>query len=489
MPIVVPVRFRYATIDLWFDPVSIPVHRGDHVIVTTERGIEIGLAVDEAFNVNEETLRAPLKEVLRVATEEDIAHANELSEKAQEAFTVFKQTAEAHELEMKPVACEYLFGGEKIVCYFAADDRVDFRELVKDLSSIYKMRVDMRQIGVRDQARLVGGFGHCGQELCCKRFGREFDPVSIRMAKAQDLALNPSKISGACGRLMCCLRYEFEAYKDFKSRAPKDGGLIDTPLGTAKVVGFDTPRENILLRLEDGKNFTVPLKKMCCKKSGEGSCCSGCTSDANTEQKDMPRPDAVTLEQLATIDDQGLKLLLSQLETQRAMEEMDAQQSHRSEASSGTSECKSRSDRRVRKKADTSEGARQSAGDDKIAPSRSTRVRRRVRSDAHEGGSQQGGSTSKEAVTTPSRGAATSGRKPAGRTVRARTKASDLATQHADRPAESVVQPGTQQQTTRRVRRRTSSQTSSQHAQSQHKVEGQERKVRRRRRPGDQGGA
>ncbi len=318
MPIVVPVRLRYANIDLWFDPDEIVCHRGDHVIVQTERGQEMGLVIDEAFNVNEEELRAPLKPVLKVADEQDLERANELSIKAEGALSTFRDAVDKSGLDMKPVACEYLFDGDKIVCYFAADERVDFRELVRDLASSYKMRVDMRQIGVRDEARMVGGFGHCGQELCCKRFGGMFEPVSIRMAKEQDLPLNPSKISGACGRLMCCLRYEFDAYKDFKSRSPKRGALIDTPLGTAKVIDFNTPRELLTLCLENGKQFDVPLKGMCCKDKA-GKCCSCC----NEQGKQIARPSVVTREVLDKIDDNNLQLLLSQFETEQALSDLD----------------------------------------------------------------------------------------------------------------------------------------------------------------------
>ena len=149
---------------------------------------------------------------------------------------VFRELVAEHKLDMKPIDVEYLFDGDKVVFYFVAEERVDFRELVKDLASRFHARIDMRQVGVRDEARMVGGLGHCGEQLCCVRFGGEFQPVSIRMAKEQDLPLNPLKISGLCGRLMCCLRYEFEAYKDYKGRAPKKGAIIETPLGLAKVV-------------------------------------------------------------------------------------------------------------------------------------------------------------------------------------------------------------------------------------------------------------
>jgi hypothetical protein len=177
---------------------------------------------------------------------------------------------------MKPVDVEYLFGGDKVIFYFSAEERVDFRDLVKDLAGQFKARIDMRQVGVRDEARMVGGIGHCGQQLCCSRFTGDFQPVSIRMAKEQDLPLNPLKISGLCGRLMCCLRYEFDAYKDFKSRAPKRGAMIETPAGLAKVSGLDTPRETVTMRVEGGDTVTVPLASMTC---GKGCGCP-CKVDA-----------------------------------------------------------------------------------------------------------------------------------------------------------------------------------------------------------------
>ena len=185
----------------------------------------------------------------------------------------YRELVEKHNLDMKPIDVEYLFGGDKIVFYFSSEERVDFRELVRELANEFKARIDMRQIGVRDEARLVGGVGHCGQQLCCARLGGDFQPVSIRMAKEQDLPLNPLKISGLCGRLMCCLRYEYDAYKDFKTRAPKRGSLVDTPLGTGKVSDLNTPKETVSVKLEDGSSFTVPLASMCCSK-GTGCPCS-----------------------------------------------------------------------------------------------------------------------------------------------------------------------------------------------------------------------
>ena len=172
---------------------------------------------------------------------------------------MFKQMAAEASEDMHPVSVEFLLDGDKAVFYFEAEERVDFRELVRRLAAHFHVRIDMRQIGVRDEARMVGGLGHCGQELCCKRLGGEFCPVSIRMAKEQDLSLNPQKISGVCGRLMCCLRYEFDAYKDFKSRAPKQNSQVETPAGMAKVVDLDVPREIVSLKVEGEKPVRVPL--------------------------------------------------------------------------------------------------------------------------------------------------------------------------------------------------------------------------------------
>lgn len=262
MPKVAVVRLRYVSKDYWFSPAGLAIEEGDHVLVETARGREIGLVVEELREVADKEIQQPLKPVLRIATQADLDQADEMNRRGEEAMPVFRELIAKHKLDMKPVRVEFMFTGDYATFYFAADDRVDFRNLVRDLAAQFKVRVDMRQIGVRDEARMLGGLGHCGEELCCARLGGEFQPVSIRMAKEQDLPLNPSKISGLCGRLMCCLRYEFEAYKDFKGRAPKKNALIDTPMGMAKVVEFDTPREQLRLRMEDGSSLVVPLSSM-----------------------------------------------------------------------------------------------------------------------------------------------------------------------------------------------------------------------------------
>jgi len=258
---------------LWFDPSGYEPVEGDSVIVETERGIEIGVVVKAPHDLDASALPAALKPVKRIADAEDLAYAKELEGKEKEAMPVFRQMVGEYKLDMKPIDVEYLFGGDKVVFYFVSEERVDFRDLVKDLASRFRTRIDMRQVGVRDEARMVGGLGHCGEQLCCVRFGGEFQPVSIRMAKEQDLPLNPLKISGLCGRLMCCLRYEFDAYKDYKSRAPKRGAIIETPLGLAKVSELNTPRETVGMKFEDGRRVTVPLAEMGCSK-GTGCPCT-----------------------------------------------------------------------------------------------------------------------------------------------------------------------------------------------------------------------
>ena len=310
MPTVIPVKFAYAARDLWFDPAGTGAQEGDHVICATERGHEIGLATSDAREVAPEELsatigHAQLRDVVRIATDEDLERAEELARRGEESLPAFRRHVSESGLDMKPVGVEYLFDGEKAVCYFAAEERVDFRQLVRDLSREFHVRIDMRQIGVREEAAIVGGYGHCGQELCCRRFATGFDPVSIRMAKEQDLPLNSTKISGACGRLMCCLRYEFEAYRDFKGRAPKRNAVIDTPLGKAKIVEYDTPKEQLCLRLESGKQIRVALADMTASEAAH----------KKSEELGCPcRPDTVTREVLDRLESPDVQMALAELD-------------------------------------------------------------------------------------------------------------------------------------------------------------------------------
>ena len=262
---IAPVRLAFNPKTLWFDAAGFELHVNDKVVVQTARGLEFGTVANAPFDMEKEDmgkLKSPLKPVKRLATDEDVVRSDELAEKGRAALPTFKSIAAETVPEMNPVAVEFMFDGDKAVFYFESEDRVDFRGLVKKLASEFHVRVDMKQIGVRDEARIVGGIGHCGQELCCRRLGGNFDPVSIRMAKEQDLSLNPQKISGLCGRLMCCLRYEYEAYKDFHSRAPKKNAKIETPDGEGKVVEMNVPREVISIKVGDEKPVRVPLADM-----------------------------------------------------------------------------------------------------------------------------------------------------------------------------------------------------------------------------------
>ncbi len=259
---IAPIRLAYNPKTLWFDPGDLELGKEDPVVVSTARGLEFGRMADDVFEADEaqvKKLKTALKPVKRLASEEDVARAEEMCRRSEEALPVFKQMAAEASEDMHPVSVEFLLDGDKAVFYFEAEERIDFRELVRKLAARFHVRIDMRQIGVRDEARMVGGIGHCGQELCCKRLGGEFCPVFIRMAKEQGLSLNPQKISGLCGRLMCCLRYEFDAYKDFKGRAPKLNATVQTPAGPAKVVDHDVPREIVSLKVEGEKPVKVPL--------------------------------------------------------------------------------------------------------------------------------------------------------------------------------------------------------------------------------------
>ena len=263
---IAPVNLAYNPKTLWFDARDLEPGRHDFVVVLTARGLELGHMAGAVFEATEEDvakLKSPLKPVKRIATEDDIAQGEEMERLGKEALPIFREMAAETNEDMRPISVEYLLEGDKAVFYFEAEDRVDFRDLVRNLAAHFHVRVDMRQIGVRDEARMVGGYGHCGQQLCCCRMGGEFCPVSIRMAKEQDLSLNPQKISGVCGRLMCCLRYEYDTYKEFKSGAPKQNAVISTPDGPAKVTGLDVPREMVLLRTEeDHKTVKIPLSDM-----------------------------------------------------------------------------------------------------------------------------------------------------------------------------------------------------------------------------------
>lgn len=228
---VIGVRFRRAGKIYYFDPAGYEVKTGQNVIVETARGVEYGNVVLGSRNVEEDKIVTPLKPVIRVATKEDDDINKKNLDKAKEAFDICLKKISKHELEMKLVDCEFTFDNNKVLFYFTADGRIDFRDLVKDLASVFKTRIELRQIGVRDETKVIGGIGICGRTLCCNSYLSEFSPVSIKMAKEQNLSLNPSKISGVCGRLMCCLRNEQEAYEELNKKLPDIGDFVRTKDG------------------------------------------------------------------------------------------------------------------------------------------------------------------------------------------------------------------------------------------------------------------
>lgn len=228
---VIGVRFRAAGKIYYFDPADRQIKIGDHVIVETARGIEYGYVVLGNREVDETKVIPPLKPVIRMATDEDRAIEAKNKEKEKEAFKICQEKIKKHNLEMKLIDAEYTFDNNKVLFYFTADGRIDFRELVKDLAAVFRTRIELRQIGVRDETKIRGGIGVCGRELCCHTYLSEFAPVSIKMAKEQNLSLNPSKISGVCGRLMCCLTNEEETYEELNSHLPSIGDYVTTPEG------------------------------------------------------------------------------------------------------------------------------------------------------------------------------------------------------------------------------------------------------------------
>lgn len=262
----VGVRFKKAGKIYYFDPDELDIKLEDNVIVETIRGIEFGEVVLGVREVPEDQIVAPLKKVLRIATEEDKKVYQENKNKEKDALAICLQKVQQHNLDMKLIDVEYTFDNNKIIFYFTADGRVDFRELVKDLASVFKTRIELRQIGVRDESKMIGGVGPCGRALCCSSFLGDFAPVSIKMAKEQSLSLNPAKISGICGRLMCCLKYEQEAYEYARRIVPRIGSIVDTPEGKGDVVDNNILKETVKVMLELQENNIRVVKDFSIKE-------------------------------------------------------------------------------------------------------------------------------------------------------------------------------------------------------------------------------
>lgn len=258
MAIIIGVKFKGAGEVYYFDPDEAILNAGDYVVVETSRGIECGTVTFGNREINDDGLNRPLKKIIRPATAEDIAHLEENRKKEEKAYGICLKKIIEHNLKMKLVTVEYTFDNNKILFYFTADGRVDFRELVKDLAGIFRTRIELRQIGVRDESKMLGGLGICGREFCCKGFLSDFQPVSIKMAKEQGMSLNPVKISGTCGRLMCCLKYEQEAYSDLLKKTPKIGAYVSTPDGKGTVVDQNLIKGILNVQLQ--KNPDSPPK-------------------------------------------------------------------------------------------------------------------------------------------------------------------------------------------------------------------------------------
>lgn len=254
---IIGVKFKPAGKTYYFDPLDLDIKDGGNVIVETSRGIEYGRVVIGRKEMGEDSIKKPLKGVIRIATPEDDKRNAENREKEKTAYEICVQKIKEHKLDMKLIEAEYTFDGSKVIFYFTSDGRVDFRELVKDLASVFKTRIELRQIGVRDESKTIGSIGICGRGLCCAQFLDEFVPVSIKMAKEQGLSLNPTKISGVCGRLMCCLKYEQDVYEELLKITPPQGALVQTPDGEGTVESVSLLKEIVKVKLEDGNEKTL----------------------------------------------------------------------------------------------------------------------------------------------------------------------------------------------------------------------------------------
>ena len=292
MTTVISVKFRGGSRLYYFSPGELEINAGDGVIVETARGTEYGDVMVGIHDVPDDQVIQPLKEVIRVATDRDREMRDSYRAKEKDAFDICMERIQAHGLDMKLVDVEYTFNGSKIVFYFTADGRVDFRELVKDLASVFKTRIELRQIGVRDEAKLLGGLGSCGRPVCCKQFLPDFQPVSIKMAKEQGLSLSPTKISGICGRLMCCLKYEQDGYEYMRKQMPKVGREAGTPEGLTGTVienNVISERTKVKLMLPDGTIDVreYPFRELTYTRGGKGKQAQDIDVEAEVERQMM----------------------------------------------------------------------------------------------------------------------------------------------------------------------------------------------------------
>ena len=258
----VGVRFKRAGRIYYFDPAGLELEVNDWVVVETTRGLEVARVVISPKQVLSSEIETPLKPVVRKAEQKEVQHSEEIEAKEKEALIECAKIITRLGLPMKLLSAEYSLDGGHLTFFFSAAERVDFRELVRELAGQFKVRVELRQVGARDEAKICGGFGRCGRQLCCASFLSEFVPISIKMAKEQDLPLNPMKISGVCGRLLCCLAYEHDFYHDMKSKMPRDGQTVTTSMGTARVVGSNPLKETVVVELESQVTVELPISEV-----------------------------------------------------------------------------------------------------------------------------------------------------------------------------------------------------------------------------------
>lgn len=254
---IVEIKLREAGRIVIYDTGGLQIKAGDLVIIEADKGLEYGQIVSEPVEVAKDEIEEPLKKITRIATAQDLAQVEENKKEIKNVFDICARKIEEHKLDMKLVEAEYSFDRSKLIFYFTSGGRVDFRALVKDLAKVFRARIELRQIGVRDEAKLLGGFGPCGRTLCCAKFLKDFEPVTIRMAKEQNLPLNPNKISGVCGRLMCCLAFEHKLYKELLGKLPRPGEVIRTEKGSGKVKAVNPLKVTVVVELEDGREIEV----------------------------------------------------------------------------------------------------------------------------------------------------------------------------------------------------------------------------------------
>ncbi len=321
---IIGVRFKEIGKIYYFDPCGIKVKQGDYVVVETARGVECSEVMLPNREIDESKIVSPLRKVLRIATEEDIKILHENEKRAKEAFSICESKIADHKLEMKLIDVEYAFDRSKILFYFSAEGRVDFRDLVKDLASVFRMRIELRQIGVRDEAKMYGGLGMCGRPLCCASFLDEFQPVSIKMAKEQGLSLNPTKISGTCGRLMCCLKYEQEAYEDLLRNTPKVDARVETPDGIGTIVEVNLLRGMCKVSMENGQDAPKIYPKCELKVVGSGK--TGANDDVAEKPNDkMFEEPAAELVDMIDEDEKKVTVVVSRREK---TEKQDVKSNH-----------------------------------------------------------------------------------------------------------------------------------------------------------------